>query len=357
MKILYLVTNFDLIGGKEGYDRSLLQALNDFGEKVSIVKLGGVSVFQKIYFVSKALILSFLKRPDVIFCSHISFSPIVYVLSRFLRISYIVFTHGIEVWNIKKEIYKKALQIARLVVTVSRYTALKLREQIPALSKNTFLLKNVADGERFSIKEKPNYLIKRHNLTGAKIFLTVTHLYPTEESKGYLRVIDALSPVQKLFPEARYVIVGAGTKGFGDNRERIRIYAEERGLSNSVILAGNIPDEEIGDYYNLCDLFIMPSSQEGFGVVFLEALASGKPVIAGNIDGSRDAVLGGELGLLVDPENNNEIAQAIIQVLTGKAPKRFYDREYLRRRVLEVYGYNKFKGRIADLLKSLSYGL
>jgi glycosyltransferase involved in cell wall biosynthesis len=95
----------------------------------------------------------------------------------------------------------------------------------------------------------------------------------------------------------------------------------------------------------------MPSKGEGFGIVFLEALACGKPVIAGNKDGSRDALLDGELGILVDPDNIDEIAETIVKVLKKDVPEKLLDGKYLRKRVLEVYGFDKFKERVRDLLR------
>ena len=79
--------------------------------------------------------------------------------------------------------------------------------------------------------------------------------------------------------------------------------------------------------------------------------------MAGNRDGSRDAVLDGELGILVDPDDTDSTARAIIEMLKGRAPRRFYDREFLRRRVLEIYGYEKFKEKVAELLKIINRGL
>ncbi len=80
-------------------------------------------------------------------------------------------------------------------------------------------------------------------------------------------------------------------------------------------LAGYIPEEELNDHYNLCDVFAMPSKGEGFGIVFLEAMACGKPVLAGNKDGSVDALLGGKLGALVDPDDVAQIAETLIAIL------------------------------------------
>jgi glycosyltransferase involved in cell wall biosynthesis len=98
----------------------------------------------------------------------------------------------------------------------------------------------------------------------------------------------------------------------------------------------------------------MPSKGEGFGFVFIEALACGKPVIAGNSDGSRDALLDGELGILVNPENTKEITESIIKVLKKETSNKLLDGQYLRKRVLKVYGFDKFKERAKNLLYELS---
>jgi glycosyltransferase involved in cell wall biosynthesis len=119
-----------------------------------------------------------------------------------------------------------------------------------------------------------------------------------------------------------------------------------------VILTGFIPDDELVFYYNLCDCFVMPSKCEGFGMVFLEALACGKPVIAGNKDGSVDAVLDGELGVLVDPDNKDQIKDAIVDILKREVPENLLDGEYLRKRVTQAYGFDKFKERLKGIIES-----
>lgn len=118
------------------------------------------------------------------------------------------------------------------------------------------------------------------------------------------------SGLRPLTSDLRYLIVGDG-----DDRPRFESLADELGVRELVIFAGKVPSEELCDHYNLCDLFAMPSTGEGFGIVFLEALACGKPVIAGSKDASRDALLDGELGVLVDPEDPRELRDAIVAIL------------------------------------------
>lgn len=95
----------------------------------------------------------------------------------------------------------------------------------------------------------------------------------------------------------------------------------------------------------------MPSKFESFGFVFLEALACGKPVICGDKDGSVDALLDGELGILVNPDNIDQIAEAIIRVLSRKVPERLLDGNYLRERVIEEYGVERLKERVEQIIE------
>ena len=353
MKILYLVTNFNLIGGKERYDRDVVQATEDLGERVKVVKLRGKNLVRKMMFVFNACVCVLRFRPEMIWCAHTAFAPISYVLWRVFGTPYIIYTAGTEVWDIRKKNIKKALRHARLVVSISRYTTEKLCKQVQELEGKVFLLPPTVRENLFKIRKKPEYLIQEHNLRGKEVLLTVARLRPNEEEKGYLKVIDALSKLRKEFPNIKYLIVGAVLKQFGDNRERIKKYAKEKGVEDIVRVVGEVSDKELADYYNLCDVFVMPSKQEGFGIVFLEALACGKPVIGGNADGSRDALLQGKLGTLVNPESVEEIGDAIGEALRKSGKQTTEERRRIRENMLAVYGFDKFRERVVDLLHGL----
>jgi glycosyltransferase involved in cell wall biosynthesis len=95
----------------------------------------------------------------------------------------------------------------------------------------------------------------------------------------------------------------------------------------------------------------MPSKREGFGIVYLEAMACGKPAIAGDRDGARDALLDGEIGVLVDPDDVGAFAAAAVEVLSGRHPNRaIYDPARLRRRVIESFGPERFRARLEQIL-------
>jgi glycosyltransferase involved in cell wall biosynthesis len=128
--------------------------------------------------------------------------------------------------------------------------------------------------------------------------------------------------------------------------------ADDIGVKHAVILAGFVPENELCEHYNLCDLFAMPSKGEGFGIVYLEALACGKPVLAGNKDGSRDALNDGELGVLVDPDEISDIAAQTIRILRRQhSNSNLFAPEWLRDRVTSLFGYDTFRRTITERLE------
>ena len=209
------------------------------------------------------------------------------------------------------------------------------------------ILPNTFDPDKFSPAPKPRFLLKRYGLSPEQpVVLTIARLASAERYKGYDQVLRAFSAVRQKLPNARYLLGGRG-----QDRDRVLSLIRELKLKDHVIMPGYIPEHELCAHYNLCDVFAMPSKGEGFGIVFLEALSCGKPVIAGNKDGSVDAVLNGNLGVLVDPDNVDEISTALIQVLSGEHPlKILYQPQALRRDVIDAFGYEKFVERVGEML-------
>jgi glycosyltransferase involved in cell wall biosynthesis len=181
---------------------------------------------------------------------------------------------------------------------------------------------------------------------GQPVLLTVARLAGPDRHKGYDVVLEALPAIRARVPGLQYVLVGEGT-----DRARIESRVRELGVERWVTLVGSVPDAELPDYYNLCSAFAMPSKREGFGIVYLEAMACGKPVLAGDRDGARDALLDGEIGVLVDPDDVEAFGAAAVEVLGGTHRNRsIYDPVGLRRRVIESFGPERFRERLEHIL-------
>jgi len=287
-------------------------------------------------------------RPDLIIATHVNFTPIAYWLKKLWKIPFIALGHGVEVWQIQRGQVRHALRAADRLLAVSEFTRKKMASALSISSDAIEVLPNTFDVEKFAPGPKPHFLLKRYGLRPDQpVILTVARLASVEKYKGYDQVLRTLPALKKVFPDVRYILGGRGS-----DRSRVLKLINELGLTDSVMLAGYIPDYELRAFYNLCNVFVMPSKGEGFGIVFLEALACGKPVIAGNRDGSVDAVLNGRLGVLVNPESVDEISTALIQVLSKTHPLRILQQpEELRRAVIDAYGYGRFVERLQPLIK------
>lgn len=340
MKILFLTPDLKRFGGIQRYNRKLLDLLTERYENVLVLERKE-GFFDKLKFAASFFLESFRYRPDVVLCGHVRFSPLVLLLSLLCTQRFFVFTHGVDVWDVTSMWQQHALRRAKAIVTVSRYTKEKIAKQLPDITERIVIIPNCVDGTLFSIKEKPKYLAERHHVSNGKVLLTVSRLSKAEKGfKGYDRVIECLPKVLQVMPGVKYLLVGDG-----DDRPRVLKLIHDLKLEENVVLVGNVSGEALVDYYNLADVFVMPSKCEGFGIVFLEALACGTPVIAGNADASPETLLNGALGLLVDPEDRGEITKAIINILTKKAPAQLFDRDYLRREVLKHYGKEEFRNK------------
>lgn len=286
-------------------------------------------------------------RPRLVIAGHLNFAVVSEWLARVAGIPYWIVTHGIEAWGVERPALRRALRGAACVVSVSRYTAARLVDEQGLDPARVSLLPGTFDPSLFRPRERPAALARRLGLDpGQPMLLTVARLAGRDRHKGYDVVLDALPDIRRRVPGVRYVIVGEG-----DDRPRIERRIRELGLEKDVTLAGFVPDAELPDYYSLCTLFAMPSKREGFGIVYLEAMACGRPALAGDRDGSRDALLDGELGVLVDPDDVAALGDAVIEVLAGRHPNRLlYDPQGLRARVVERFGPPSFRRRLAETL-------
>ncbi|WP_269086141.1 glycosyltransferase [[Phormidium ambiguum] IAM M-71] len=304
-----------------------------------------------LLFAMQIIINGLYKKPDLVITTHLNFSIVSYLLKRFRGISYWTVVHGVEAWDIQRPNLKIALQHADRIISVSNYTRDRLLKEQQLDPDKISLLPNTFDADRFKIAPKPEYLLKRYGLTvNHSIILTVARLDQDEQYKGYDQIIQALPEIRRHIPNIHYILVGKGS-----DRSRITQLISQLNLQDCVTLAGFIPDSELGDHYNLCDVFAMPSKGEGFGIVYLEALACGKPTLGGNKDGAVDALCHGELGALVDPDNVTEIAQVLTQILQKKFPHPImYQPEILRQKVIEIYGFARFKQTLKEIIQTLN---
>ena len=171
------------------------------------------------------------------------------------------------------------------------------------------------------------------------MLLTLGRLASKERAKGFDEVLDILSDLRRRIPDVCYVIAGEG-----DYRQTLEQKVDTLGLRHNVIFTGFVSEHEKPDFYRLSDVYVMPSRGEGFGFVVLEALACGVPVVASTVDGSRDAVMDGKLGRMVNPDQPAELLAAILDAL--KDPREIPAG-------LEYFSFENFTRRTHTLLNEM----
>jgi phosphatidyl-myo-inositol dimannoside synthase len=328
-RVLALITDgFGRNGGIAEYNRQFLCALAESSlieEVIVLSRLKGMSsqvrplrllelspIRNRLAYSVFALRMAMTNRIDIVFCGHIRMTPLAATIAKLIHKPLWVQVHGIEAWGELSWPHRASLESATLVTSVSRYTRHRLLAWIGLDPARVKVLPNTVD-PCFRPKPKPALLLSRYDLHGKKVLLTVSRLASSERYKGHDRVIRALPQVLHKYPRAAYLIVGEG-----DDRTRLEDVANEVGVRDKVHFAGLVAPEELSDHYCLADVFVMPSTGEGFGIALLEAMAAGVRVIGGNRDGSVDPLADGALGTLVDPDNGCELTQAICTAMAGR---------------------------------------
>lgn len=283
---------------------------------------------------------------DVVLWGHIN-------LARFSMLpglrakKWMLFCHGIEVWQIQGFLKKSVAGQMDKLLCVSKYTMDRLRQQgLPAEGLTLFpnclhpffaampLTDTTVWKQRWRIDEGGCYL------------LTLARLEHTEQQKGYDGIIKALPDLAVQYPEIRYILAG---KWDDAEYTRIRQLAETLGVNDRLLMPGFVPEEWLPALYNLSRVFAMPSSKEGFGIVFLEAAWWGCRLVAADAGGAPEALLHGKLGALVPPDNAEALTQALLRQLA--LPRLTTDDLDAQRALIDAnFGFDSMVDRVRELV-------
>lgn len=341
----------DAFGGAGGiacYNRDLLSALSG-QERVRNIRLltrqgDAVQVDDKLQQLSgrpgrlayslAALRNAFSLRPDRILCGHIYMLPLASLVSRLMGVPVWLQLHGIEAWEQPSRTVRKALAQVDFVTCVSRYT----RRQFLAWSgmdpDSVRVLPNtVASGFIPGDRDESRRVWQ---LGSGPVLLTVGRLAATERYKGHDRVLRCLPELLRSHPTLLYLIAGKG----GD-RGRLEQLVLELGVAKAVRFVGEVGKDALASLFNAADLFVMPSTGEGFGIVYLEAMACGTAALGLDGDGSRDALRDGDLGFVT---TEAQLPKAILHALALGRP------DGLAERVRAVFDHAAFARQVGPLL-------
>jgi len=261
---------------------------------------------------------------DIVLCGDLYPPGVVGLgLKRLFRTPYVSFYHAEEIPQTDRYRYQPLVRNriyhgAEAVVAACEFARQNLiRIGIPRAKIHK--ITPGVDYERFTSRQPRPDLVRQFDLQGKRVVLTVARLCPR---KGHDVTLRAAARILPEFPDLHYLIVGKGP-----DEQRLRALTAELGLGAAVTFVGYVPDEQLPDFYNLCDLFVMPNRQEedgdieGFGMIFMEASAAAKAVVGGRSGGTADAVQHGVTGFLVNPEDVDELT-ATLKLLLSNADLR-----------------------------------
>jgi phosphatidylinositol alpha-1,6-mannosyltransferase len=292
-------------------------------------------------------------RPSVVICLTWKVARVPLLLRSLTGWRVVVVAHGMEVTKKGRRLRRRIglrwiFGSADLAVAVSRYTRDRVAE-FGVRPERVMVLPCGVDPERF--RPRDGALTRRRlGLEGRPVLLTLARVV---RRKGHDLVIRALPEVHRRFPEAVYVVAGGGKEG---HLASLRELAHACGVDGSVRILGHAPDDDLPGLYSASDVYVMVSranprsgNYEGFGITYLEANACGVPAIGAESGGVPDAVVDGETGFLIPPEDVHSLADRIVWLLGDPALARTLG-ENGRARVLRAFTWDRVAERLLAAL-------
>lgn len=327
MRVLLLAS--DAYGGHGGialYNRDLIRALAEMPDVSEVVVVPRVvanppeAVPTKVRFLTAAAggkgryLLHAVRAGsgdyDMIVCGHIHLLPLAVLLNLRIRAPLALMVYGIEAWRQPRRWARTWLDRVDAIWSISAVTRDRMNSWAEQADARYSLLPNAVHLELYGMAAGRQDLSQRYGLRGSKVIMTLARLSAAERYKGVDEVIELMPSLLKQQPDLKYVVAGDG-----DDRPRLEQKARALGLGDKVVFTGPVEETDKADYLRMADAFVMPGSGEGFGFVYLEALACGVPAVGSLADGSREALRDGLLGDMVDPDDPASIERGILSAL------------------------------------------
>jgi phosphatidylinositol alpha-1,6-mannosyltransferase len=362
VRVLYLLTDgFGESGGIAQFNRDFMASVCSYPAVTSVIalprnargRIGGLP--ERIRYDLRAAggklryllsVLGWLLRTSdfsVILCTHLHLLPLALLARWRSGAPVILVLHGVEAWAPpRKALRRRAAQRADWVVGVSDFTLRRFSEWASVPQDRTVMLPCCVDFQRFAPGKPCGRVVEKYGIAGRVVVLTLGRLATTERYKGFDELLEILGELREVERKLLCVIAGSG-----DDRARLEAKARTLGLADHVRFTGYVPDEELADLYRASRLFVLAGRGEGFGIVLLEAMACGIPVVASTLDGSFEAIGRGALGIAVDPRDRPALAAAILSGLqrpVGRRPPG-----------LENFSFPAFRERVHALLGRITH--
>lgn len=342
-------------GGISEYLSGLFHMLPD--EKVAVLHdknvLNGKGRFRWLGTIQKAWTMAAETEAELIAVSHLlPMGYVALILKWFRKTPYVVFVHGLDLKMLRRNPWKRffgriILRNAERIFANSYHTQSLAKEYVGTVDHITVIYPCPSGpAMHHSNPEKVRALKKQYSLEQTSVIITVCRLV---ERKGIDTVIANLEAIGKFCGDAKYLIVGDGP-----DRERLKRLAREYKVENRIIFVGAVDADDITNYFELGDVFVMLAREtendvEGFGIVYLEAGYHHLPVVAGRSGGVPEAVLDGKTGVLVDPGGGDEVVSAVCSLIKDKGLASRLG-EASHKRVREEFTWEHQAQRFMDVL-------
>jgi phosphatidylinositol alpha-1,6-mannosyltransferase len=364
--VVLLPSLVDLLGGMEAFNRAFVKALDEIaaqaGHRVTVLALRdtGTNPLADRYFRHArtayigyngnrakftAAALLHARRADLCFLGGVQFMRLARLLGRPKKF---LIVHGCEVWQRVRYLNKRSFDSLEGYLAVSDYTRREIAEHNDVDAELGTVFPNTLD-PFYEDQLQVARSLPAIGLPAGKLLLTVSRLDddPATNRKNIHLAIQAMPNILEHVPDAHYIIVGDGA-----GRGKLEQMACEYGVADRVTFAGRVSNELLPKYYDAADIFLLPSNVEGFGIVFLEAMRSEKACIGARAGGVPEVIQHRQTGLLVDSEDAESWADAVVELLLneplrlamGRAGRQYLDanfrfeqfRERLQRTVAEA---------------------
>lgn len=340
------VIRFDPSGGGVAYVARLLNAAlgEAIGHSPASFELAHarqptVSPVETLSFAARVLAANINPAVDWLMFGHPGISDAQRVIPRLVRKPFAVQLHGTDAWEGE---LPRAVYQADLRIVPSRYTARRVHEVHPTLGAVAVcphgLLPRGSDAERGTLD------IGLLNRVGEHSVLIVGRLWSSERRKGHDQLLESWPLVRSAVPDAQLVIAGTG-----DDLARYRSKAEELGIADAVLFGGYVSPATLDALLQRVAVYAMPSRQEGFGIVYLEAMEHGVPCIGATDDAADEPIRHGTTGLLVEQTDLGALTAALVGLLRNVELRRTMG-EAGRRRYLAEFTFDRYRDRLIDLL-------
>ena len=287
------------------------------------------------------------RKPKIVLAAHPNLAPVIRAMRLLApRLKSIVCTHGIEVWEPLSSTRRNALRKATLVLSPSRATADHLTTVQGVAPERIRVLPWALDPD-FQIKSASAASYLPADFPRGRVILSVGRWLATERYKGMDTLILAMPRLLLRWPEVQLVIVGSG-----DDRAWLENIARDSGVQRHVHFLSGLPYEMISACYQASEIFALPSRGEGFGFVYLEAMAHGKPVIGGAHGGAPEVIQDGVTGYVVQHGDPVQLATSLDALLANPEHARKMG-EAGRQRVEKEYRFNVFAKSFKRILREL----